>query len=119
MLLIEETSTDALGVALDRSCFSTAAFKRLHAHTWPGNEVELRSLLGTLAGRLSGKRIHDEDIANLLKNENESAPHTLTEKDRVVEALWRNGFNRSRTAETLGMSRKTLYNKMQKYGLSG
>ena len=42
-----------------------------------------------------------------------------TEKDRIVDALWRHGFNRTRAAEALGMSRKTLYNKIRKFGLSG
>ena len=40
------------------------------------------------------------------------------ERDLIVKILQSTKYNRSRTAELLNMSRKTLYSKMEKYGLN-
>ncbi len=40
-----------------------------------------------------------------------------TEREWIVAALRRNRFRRSDTALELGLARKTLYNKMRRYGL--
>ena len=40
-----------------------------------------------------------------------------SEKAWILDGLKRNRFRRGRTAEHLGVSRKTLYNKMRQYGL--
>lgn len=40
-----------------------------------------------------------------------------TEKEMIMESLKRNGANRKRTAEELGISERTLYRKIQTYGL--
>lgn len=117
--VMEHVSAVALGTAMGRSRFSPAALKRLHAHRWPGNETELRSVLGALAGRSSQEPVQPGELAPLLEKEPVPVPEVRSEKDLVVDALWRHGFNRTRTAEALGMSRKTLYNKIRKYGLSG
>jgi DNA-binding NtrC family response regulator len=42
---------------------------------------------------------------------------SLDECAHIQRALEENGFNRSRTASVLGISRVTLYKKMKKYGL--
>jgi predicted TIM-barrel enzyme len=119
MAVIENVSAAALGVAMGRSQFSPAGLKQLHAHRWPGNEGELRSVLGALAGRGSIEPVQPEELAPLLERVPAPVTELRSEKDLVVDALWRHGFNRTRAAEALGMSRKTLYNKIRKYGLSG
>jgi two-component system response regulator HydG len=40
------------------------------------------------------------------------------ERDAILTALERNGFNKSRTAEQLNIDRKTLYNKLRAFGLA-
>jgi two-component system response regulator HydG len=40
------------------------------------------------------------------------------ERDLIVRTLQSTKYNRSRTADILNMSRKTLYSKMAKYGLN-
>jgi DNA-binding NtrC family response regulator len=40
------------------------------------------------------------------------------ERDLIVSMLVRTRQNKKKTAELLKMSRKTLYNKLQKYGIS-
>ncbi len=37
------------------------------------------------------------------------------EKDYILASLQRNGGNKARTAEVLGISEKTLYNKLNRY----
>ena len=102
-----------------RKDFTSGAMKRLAAHAWPSNETELRNLLGALAGRRDGGPIQLQQLLPLLQAGTATGDDRRSEKDRIVDALWRNGFNRSRTAEVLGMSRKTLYNKMLRFGLKG
>ena len=116
---LEALAADSPGAALDRAAFSSAALQRLHAHLWPGNEAELKSLLGALAGRPGSEPIQPAELLLLPQEQAAANSNVRTEKDRIVDALWRHGFNRTRSAEALGMSRKTLYNKMQKFGLSG
>jgi DNA-binding NtrC family response regulator len=41
----------------------------------------------------------------------------LAERERIEEALERNGHNRLRAAAELGISRMTLYNKLRKFSV--
>jgi DNA-binding NtrC family response regulator len=49
---------------------------------------------------------------NIIKKTN-----AAVEKNLIAETLQRCGNNRTLTAEALNISRKTLFNKMRKYGL--
>ena len=119
MALIESEAAASLAVALGRDGFTSAALQRLHAHPWPGNEAELHGLVGGLAGRAARGPIQLEELPQLLEPGSGPVPDRRSEKDRIVDALWRHGFNRTRAAEALGMSRKTLYNKIKRFGLEG
>ncbi|MFS6554970.1 helix-turn-helix domain-containing protein, partial [Parabacteroides distasonis] len=50
-----------------------------------------------------------------------AAPSTLHDADeecrRIAEALAATGGNKSRAAQLLGIDRKTIYNKIARYGL--
>lgn len=116
--LLDAISARDLGGGLGRKDFTAAALRRLQAHRWPGNEAELRGLLGALAGH-GGTAVQPKEVAPLLEAGQAEEPELPTEKDRIVDALWRHGFNRTRTAEALGISRKTLFNKIKKFGLAG
>lgn len=102
-----------------RKDFAAAALKRLQAHTWPENEAEFEAFLGKLSGRRGVAAIQAEEVVQLLQGDRRGDGDLRSEKDRIVDALWRNGFNRTRTSEALGISRKTLYNKMLRFGLKG
>ncbi|MCA8993459.1 MAG: sigma-54-dependent Fis family transcriptional regulator [Planctomycetaceae bacterium] len=41
----------------------------------------------------------------------------VSEKEIIEQALFKNGFSRTKTAKELGISRVTLYNKMKKYDM--
>ncbi|MEM7171441.1 MAG: helix-turn-helix domain-containing protein, partial [Pseudomonadota bacterium] len=119
MQLITHASEQDLGRSLARAAFSAAATSLLQSHRWPGNDQELTSLVGHLCGHGAGHPLQIEDIRPLLDSETVASTADRSEKDWILEALWRHGFNRSKTAAALGISRKTLYNKIRKYNLSG
>ena len=47
------------------------------------------------------------------------SPQTLAETERILimQALERSGWNHSRTAESLGIGRTTLWRKLKEYGI--
>lgn len=121
IFLIEVLSKTNLRLAIGRNMFSAAALKQLHEHLWLGNEEELLSFLGALSNQLSQQPIQPENILNLLESGKKHIQpvQAMSEKDQIVDILWRHGYRRGKAAEALGISRKTLYNKIKKYGLSG
>ena len=79
----------------------------------------MRALVGALAGRPQTGPVQPDELLKALSRDSGHAAAGQTEKDKIVDTLWRNGFSRTRTADALGVSRKTLYNKMKKFGLAG
>ncbi len=100
---------------------SDAGMQLLIAHDWPGNERELYATMARLILEATSQTITADRVEGLLKelkqDETGLRLKDRSEKARVVEALWRHGFNRSHTAAALGISRKTLYNKIRKFAL--
>jgi len=97
---------------------TASARRALLINDWAGNEAQLESIAeGLIAGaRLNA--INAEDIAALTRSVAPQPENRGQERDLILQALWRYRFNRQETAQYLGISRKTLYNKMQRYGLS-
>ena len=103
-----------------RPVLSPLAMRRLRRHDWPGNMPELRALAAKLVAQHAGGRVDEEVVRRLLSGEAERGRRRVaSERDIVLDALWRHGFHRGRTAAFLGISRKTLYNKIQHYHLTG
>ncbi|WP_102868307.1 phosphoenolpyruvate hydrolase family protein [Pseudovibrio exalbescens] len=96
------------------------AMRRLRAYSWPGNLTEARNIAGQLLSGASSSLISEADVNALLEPEERRAgmSHLRSEREVILDALWRHGFNRSKTAAFLNVSRKTLYNKIQRYGLT-
>jgi two-component system response regulator AtoC len=96
---------------------SPVAIRCLMRHDWPGNLPELRSIAARFVERQSDDS-PDDDVLNRIMNASASQqPSLRTERDLILDALWRNGFHRSNTAKFLGISRKTLYNKIRRLGI--
>ncbi|MFO7718563.1 MAG: sigma-54-dependent transcriptional regulator [Thermodesulfobacteriota bacterium] len=96
----------------------------LHEYTWPGNVRELRNVLERSIILSEGGLITEHVLPSELRTdapqeEPEENPLRLeaVEKAHIQRILHFFDFNRSQTAEALGVSRKTLYRKLQKYGL--
>lgn len=93
-----------------------AILSAVAARTWPGNVRELRNAADRYALGL------DLDIASPgaplpsgLSLSEQVAEH---EKSLIIASLTAHQGHLKETYETLGLSRKALYEKMQKYGLS-
>lgn len=87
-------------------------------YRWPGNIRELRNVIRRATVFGAGKVITVED----LKPESLGQPIStlavvLSEAERIVAALNRSGGRIEVAAETLGMSRNTLWKKMKDYGI--
>lgn len=115
--------------------FEPAVEDRLRAHTWPGNLRELgnvvkRAVLLTpgpwiqmsalpaevISGGLVPRTPERENAESMASDGLKGVSH-LAEKQAILKALERNGFNKSRTAEMLNIDRKTLYNKLKSFGI--
>jgi len=95
-----------------------SAFRALAEYHWPGNLRELTSVLERAALNCAGDVIGAEHLPPLGgARTREPMSRFESEKAWILDGLKRNRFRRGRTAEHLGVSRKTLYNKMRQYGL--
>lgn len=104
--------TDPLEITAD-------GIRTLFAHSWPDNTRELRRVVERAAVACETRTIGAADIAAAIEDRNRAqhAVQPMREKEWILDALRRNRFRRGKTAEFLGLSRKTLYNKMRRHGL--
>ncbi|MER9056904.1 phosphoenolpyruvate hydrolase family protein [Mesorhizobium sp. M0910] len=93
-----------------------SAYRVLMTYGWPENIRELRSVLETAAICCEGDWIKAEHLPPL-SDAGAPQPHPADEREWILDALQRHRFRRGETARYLGISRKTLYNKMRAYGL--
>lgn len=110
----------------DYKILTSKAVEKLVNYNWPGNIQELRNVMERTY-ILTEDRYIDEDHLPCLAQEivEEEAPQqdysemTLHELERIhiVRTLDHLGGNKTRAAKTLGITVKTLYNKLHSYGL--
>lgn len=94
--------------------------RSLMTYAWPGNVRELRNvaeryvLLGESCNFDLGELINDS-----MSNGNMTLPEQVQcfERNAIEHELVRHHGNIKKTLEALGVPRKTLYDKMRKYGL--
>jgi len=102
--------------------FSQDAIHAIESHDWPGNVRELESRIKRAAIMADSNQITVEDL-ELSKTENEPLPLNLravreeAERKAVLRALNHSDQNISDAAISLGITRPTLYNLMEKLGL--
>jgi two-component system NtrC family response regulator len=98
------------------------AIDAIEAHSWPGNVRELENVIKRAVIMADGPRIGAADIG-LAAGEVNGAVLNLrqvrdeAEKNAVVHVLARVNGNLSKAAELLGVSRPTLYDLMERFGL--
>jgi len=100
------------------------AMEVLKNYEWPGNIRELRNSVERAVILCDGDLVLREhlppDMAGRAPERQVfKVPYGLTidvlEKEYILGSLQRNGGNKARTAEILGVSEKTLYNKLNRY----
>ena len=95
---------------------SAAARSALEGYDYPGNVRELRNLLERALVHAQGPEIGVADLPQLRQRQ---PRQTLAERERayIAEVLDATRGKKSRAAEILGISRKTLLEKRKRYGL--
>lgn len=101
---------------------SPEAMRLLEAYPWPGNVRELRNALEKMCVLSQSGEIGVDDVPNEMRQDAPkmlSASGTLgeTEKAKILAVLEEVGGNRTKAAERLGISRRTIYRKLEEYGL--
>lgn len=107
--------------------FSSAAEQALYDYAWPGNIRALRHAVERAIILSEGEIIEPADLqldysdASGDRQNVAVAPTILNldymEKDTIQKALRKHGFNISRTANELGLTRASLYRRMEKHDL--
>jgi DNA-binding NtrC family response regulator len=108
------------------------AVAHLAAYRWPGNVRELRNTIEKMVVLSRGDRLTARDIPPNIRSEVRPAAtlasHTVsatlvpanasladTERAMILKAIEQQGGNRTKAAEALGISRRTLHRKLNQY----
>ena len=109
---------------------STAAAEKLLAYSWPGNVRELRNCIERAVALTRFEEIAVEDLPEKVQNYRRSrvvvdlddTAHLVSMEEverryilRVLEAV---GGQRTKAAQILSLDRKTLYRKLERWGVS-
>lgn len=115
--------------------FSPEALAVLERHSWPGNVRELKNTVLMSAAISSGNTILSSDLPSLEGREpNPGTVPTLQttasgtdtvrmdsleemEKEAIRKALEQSKFNKRKASQRLGISYKTLFNKLKSYDI--
>ena len=117
-----------------RCTFDKQSLATLTGYSWPGNVRELENLVERLLIMRNDNTITSDDLPDKIRNGN-SAVESLSgsgfsinlpdegysleqlEREVVVQALERNGWNQTAAARFLRVPRHTLIYRMEKYGI--
>lgn len=99
-----------------------AAAELLVQHSWPGNLRELNNVMKRAVLLARGRQITAAELQQAMGPVRQNAVPTLydeaDERQRIEEALRQTGGNKAKAARLLGIDRKTIYNKMEKWGMA-
>ena len=112
------------------------AMQALKNYSWPGNIRELQNTIEQLRILVEGNEIRLEDLpfnirmapaitaqSSALSGGAGSSSHTIAmsledlEKNHILQMLAFQHGNKTKTAKVLGITIKTLYNKLHRYGM--
>ena len=128
-LLVDHFLTRAIKDRKRKPRLSRACLDRLTAHDWPGNVRELENeieRLVVLAGeaRVIGEELLSPRILDRVPSSGEVTPsrslgeaRAHVERDLIAETLIRHRWNKTRAAVELGISRRNLIRKVDRYKL--
>lgn len=102
-------------------------YKALLSHDWPGNIRELQNTIGTALSLTENGVITVKDLPPEINTYDDEQSHKnmgqksleKAEKQVIIDALTKTGYNLKQAAATLGISRTTLYKKLRIYDIDG
>lgn len=104
--------------------FKPAAMELLQRYSWPGNIRELQHAIERAIIMAEGNELDSRDFFFLsAKPSSEKVQSTTTlnlddmERSTIQRAIDKNGGNISKAAKELGLTRASLYRRLEKYGL--
>jgi DNA-binding NtrC family response regulator len=112
--------------ARGKARFSEKVATCLQYYPWPGNVRELRNAMERAVLLSRSELILPEHLPTKVRAAGDSpgttlldtaSPHQLEEieRDAILQALRKHDFNRTETAKALGISRRTLLYKLQRF----
>jgi DNA-binding NtrC family response regulator len=107
--------------------FDAKARTALYAYAWPGNVRELRNCIESAVVMSKGPNITLDDLPPSVRNSSEDnviripLGSKLSDAEKIIirETLTANAGNKSKTADVLGIGRKTLYEKLGDQDVKG
>ena len=97
------------------------AIDKLQGYDWPGNIRELEHTIEKAVILCDGRSIRSKDI--WVKHKSKPLTTTVVpnleeiERQTIEEAILQHGGNLTATAESLGICRQTLYNKLKRFNI--
>lgn len=112
--------------AFDPPTLSSAAMEILEKYSWPGNVRELRNFCENLVVLKRGLeitpydldiRFSSHEVKEIDPQENSSSHLSIEENEKRLlrNALIQSGGNRTNAAKLMGISRRTLHRKLEKW----
>jgi len=110
----------------DIGSFSPLSMQALESYYWPGNVRELKNVIQRAVMTCDGNEIKPEHLSPSFRRALPEQPimtiqlgSTLKdiEKQAIILTLEQTRNNKSQAAHILGISRRTLYNKLEEYDL--
>lgn len=101
-----------------KKTIDTAAMAQLEAYSWPGNVRELRNVIEKMVVLSTSDVIGKADLPPEIAGKSlaEVKESTEIDNDDIHAALLKSRGNKSKAAELLGISRRTLYRKLKEMG---
>jgi len=104
-----------------------AAAEKLLEYAWPGNVRELQNCLERAVALARYEQITVDDLPEAVRAQRRAAqpavgdegpllPLADVERQHILRVVEASGGNKTLAADTLGITRKTLYRKLQEYG---
>ena len=120
-----ETISKEMGRKIDS--IEVSVMQMLKKYSWPGNIRELRNIIERLVVMAQDRKISGDDLPleiqeidsdmNRVFSEDLKGATQDFEKEYIMEIMRRNSWNVTKASREMNIARKTLYKKLNDYGI--